>query len=161
MVGRYKIMKRIIIITICCLLFIVGCTNKSNNDYSNNNVVNDSTIENNEDGENVIKVIISDKTYTLNLENNKTVEEFINLLPKEFTMNELNGNEKYVNMNDSLTTNSYKAKHIEKGDVMLYGDNCLVIFYKSFDTPYQYTKIGHIDNLDDLGNGSIKVKFEK
>ena len=159
-------MKRIIIITICCLLFTVGCTNKSNNDYSNNNVVNDSTIENNEDGENVIKVsdvkiIINDKEYTLKLESNKTVEEFINLLPKEFNMNELNGNEKYVYMDNSLATNSFNPKHIEKGDVMLYGDNCLVLFYKSFDTNYSYTKIGHIDNLEDLGNGSITVIIEK
>lgn len=157
-------MRKILLITICSLLLITGCSNKS--DDTNNNEANNSTnevIKTKESDVKVsnIKVIISDKTYTLNLENNKTVEEFINLLPKEFTMNELNGNEKYVNMNDSLTTNSYKAKHIEKGDVMLYGDNCLVIFYKSFDTPYQYTKIGHIDNLDDLGNGSIKAKFEK
>ena len=157
-------MRKILLITIFSLLLITGCSNKS--DDTNNNEANNSTnevIETKKSDVKVsnIKVIISDKTYTLNLENNKTVEEFINLLPKEFTMNELNGNEKYVNMNDSLTTNSYKAKHIEKGDVMLYGDNCLVIFYKSFDTPYQYTKIGHIDNLDDLGNGSIKAKFEK
>ena len=157
-------MRKILLITIFSLLLITGCSNKS--DDTNNNEANNSTnevIETKKSDVKVsnIKVIISDKTYTLNLENNKTVEEFINLLPKEFTMNELNGNEKYVNMNDSLTTNSYKAKHIEKGDVMLYGDNCLVIFYKSFDTSYSYTKIGHIDNLDDLGNGSIKAKFEK
>ncbi len=76
-------------------------------------------------------------------------------------MSELNGNEKYVYIDNSLTTNSYKPKHIEKDDVMLYGDNCLVIFYESFDTSYSYTKIGHIDNLEDLGNESITVKFEK
>ena len=44
---------------------------------------------------------------------------------------------------------------------MLFGNNCLVIFYESFDTTYSYTKIGHIDNLDNLENGNIKVKFEK
>ena len=44
---------------------------------------------------------------------------------------------------------------------MLYGNNCLVIFYKSFDTSYSYTKIGHIDNLEDLGTGNIIVKLEK
>ena len=44
---------------------------------------------------------------------------------------------------------------------MLFGDNCLVIFYKSFDTSYSYTKIGHIDNIDDLGSSNIIAKFEK
>jgi hypothetical protein len=44
---------------------------------------------------------------------------------------------------------------------MLFGDNWLVLFYKSFDTPYSYTKIGHINNIADLGNDDIKVRFEK
>ena len=157
-------MRKILLITICSLLLITGCSNKS--DDTNNNEANNSTnevIETKESDVKVsnIKVIISDKTYTLKLENNKTVEEFINLLPKEFTMNELNGNEKYIYMDSSLPTNSYNPKHINAGDVMIYGDNCLVIFYKSFDTSYSYTKIGHIDNLDNLGNGSITAKFEK
>lgn len=107
-----------------------------------------------------INAIINGKSYKLNLDSNKTTEELVNLLPLELTMNELNGNEKYAYMDNSLFTNLYNPKHIEKGDVMLYGDNCLVIFYKSFDTNYSYTKIGHIDNLDNLGNGSITVKFE-
>lgn len=44
---------------------------------------------------------------------------------------------------------------------MLYGNNCLVVFYKSFDTSYSYTKIGHIDNLSDLGSRNITIKFER
>lgn len=150
-------MRKLLLIAICSLLLITGCSNKSNN--INNNEVN--KIKESDVKVSDIKVSINDKFYTLKLENNKTVEEFINLLSKEFTMNELNGNEKYVYIDNSLPTNSYNPKHIEKGDVMLFGDNCLVIFYKSFDTPYSYTKIGHIDNLDDLGNGSITAKFEK
>ena len=146
-------MKKIISILIICILLLAGCTNnsKTNNDKSKESDIKMSNI----------KVTIDDKTYNLNLENNNTVEEFINLLPQEYNMNDLNGNEKYVNMDNTLSTNSYNPKHIEKGDVMLFGNNCLVIFYESFDTEYSYTKIGHIDNLDDLGNGSIIAKFEK
>ena len=44
---------------------------------------------------------------------------------------------------------------------MLFDNSCLVIFYKSFDTPYSYTKIGHIDNLPNLGDKSVNVKFEE
>ncbi len=157
-------MKKELLIVICCLLLLTGCKNNSNNSNFNNNETNNFTTQNKDikgTDEKVsdIKVIINDKTYTLKLENNSTVEGFINLLPQEFTMSELNGNEKYVYIDNSLTTNSYYPKHIKKGDVMLFGNNCLVIFYKSFDTSYSYTKIGHIDNLEDLGNESIIAKI--
>ena len=146
--------KILLLILLCFILLFTGCSIKNKN-YETN-----STKESNIKMSN-IKVTINNKNYTLKLEDNQTVTEFLELLPQEYTMNELNGNEKYVYINESLTTNSYNPKHIEKGDVMLFGDNCLVIFYKSFDTPYSYTKIGHIDNLDDLDNDNVVVIFEK
>ena len=145
-------MKKVILILIVCILLLTGCTN--------NSIKKNSSKEENKKMSNV-KVTINDKTYKLVLEDNSTAHEFINLLPKEFIMDELNGNEKYVYIDTSLETNSYNPKHIEKGDVMIFGDNCLVIFYESFDTSYSYTKIGHIDNLENLGDGTITVKFEK
>ena len=108
-----------------------------------------------------INIVIDEKTYNAVLEENKTVESFINMLPQEYNMNELNGNEKYVYLGETLPTNSYNPKHIEKGDIMLYGNNCLVVFYKSFDTSYSYTKIGHIENLPDFTDTNMTIKFEK
>ena len=108
-----------------------------------------------------INVSINSKKYNATIENNETAKSFISQLPQEFNMQELNENEKYVYMDNSLPTNSINPKHIKSGDIMLYGSNCLVIFYKSFDTNYSYTKIGHIDNLPDLGIGNITVKFER
>ena len=134
---------------------ITGCGEKSSNidvENINNDDINE-VIES-------VKVVINNKEYTINLENNETVKSFVNILPKEFKMNELNGNEKYVYLDSSLPTDSSNSKKINAGDVMLYGDNCLVIFYKSFDTSYSYTKIGHIDNLGDLGSGNVLVKFK-
>ena len=141
--------KKILLVLI--VILITGCSNnkvelpKENNDLGVNNQV---------------KVLIDKKGYTINLEDNETAKEFVNMLPLELNMNELNGNEKYIYLDTTLPTNSSKPKRINVGDVMLYGDNCLVIFYKSFDTSYSYTKIGHIDNLPNLGNDSISVKFE-
>lgn len=153
-------MKKIIIVLILSTILITGCSsnnlNKSKTNTSNKqNSKIESDIKVTE-----IKTIINDKTYILKLENNKTVEEFIKLLPQKYTMNELNGNEKYVYIDKSLPTNASNPKHIEKGDIMLYGDNCLVVFYESFDTTFEYTKIGHIENITSLGSGSITVRFE-
>ena len=141
--------KKILLVSI--VILITGCSNnkvelpKENNDLEVNNQV---------------KVLIDKKGYTINLEDNETAKEFVNMLPLELNMNELNGNEKYIYLDTTLPTNSTNPKRINVGDVMLYGNNCLVIFYKSFDTSYSYTKIGHINNLPNLGNDSISVKFE-
>ena len=109
-----------------------------------------------------MSITINEKEYTIHLEDNETAQSFINLLPLEINMQELNGNEKYYYLDNTLPTGSISPKHINAGDVMLYGNNCLVIFYKSFDTNYSYTKIGHIDALPDLGNNNnIEVTIRK
>jgi hypothetical protein len=79
------------------------------------------------------------------------------MLPMELTMTDLNSNEKYAYLDKSLPTSTYSPEHIEAGDVMLFGDNCLVIFYKSFTTDYDYSKIGHINNLPELDSNTITV----
>ena len=97
-------------------------------------------------------------------EDNETVQKFIELLPLTMDMQELNGNEKYYYMETSLPTNSEKVGYIDAGDIMLFGDNCLVLFYKSFSTPYSYTRIGHIENVENLetcvGQQNITVTIE-
>ena len=104
-----------------------------------------------------IYATINGEKLEIRLEDNSTVSALIKELPLEVSMNDLNSNEKYAYLDNSLPTNTYSPKHIEAGDVMLFGDNCLVIFYKSFDTSYSYTKIGHIDNLPSLSGGSISA----
>lgn len=106
-----------------------------------------------------MNVIINNKEYQVNLESNETVDALIKLLPLELNMKELNGNEKYYYLAETLPSNPKNPGRIEKGDIMLYGNDCLVVFYKSFNTNYTYTKVGHVDNLPDLGKGNVKIKF--
>lgn len=104
-----------------------------------------------------IYININGQKLEVDLENNSTVSALTKMLPLELSMNDLNNNEKYAYLDNSLPTNTYSPKHIEVGDVMLFGDNCLVIFYESFDTNYNYSKIGHIDNLPELGDENIDI----
>lgn len=108
-----------------------------------------------------MNIQIDNKTFTVIVENNKTVKELYQKLPITLEMSDLNNNEKYCYLNFTLSTDSKSVKNIKKGDVMLFGNSCLVIFYKSFTTSYSYTKIGYIENPADietaLGKKDIKV----
>ena len=102
-----------------------------------------------------MKVVINNKEYDVILEDN----DIIKLLPLKVSMNELNGNEYYYYLDKSIRSNSNNYD-IKKGDIMLYQDNCIVIFYKNVKTSYNYTKIGHINNLLDYEDDKIEVLFK-
>lgn len=155
MKNKIIIIGIIILFCICILSGAILLLNNNEEDFSNNNIERENELITE------INVTIDGKVYKANIEENETAQSFVNMLPAEFNMNELNGNEKYIYLDYTFKTNSYNPKHIEAGDIMLYGNDCLVVFYKSFDTTFDYTKIGHIDNLIDLGNKSISIKFEK
>ena len=117
-------------------------------------------------GDNMQNIIITikNKKYEAILYDNSTTKELIKKFPITITMSDLNGNEKYYNFSKSFSTSSENVANINKGDIMLFGDNCLVIFYKSFSTHYKYTKLGYIKNTEDLensfGKGDILITFE-
>lgn len=111
-----------------------------------------------------INVIVGSKTFTATLADSETGEAFAALLPLNVTMNELNGNEKYHYLSSSLPTAAYQPGTIHAGDLMLYGNNCVVLFYETFNSSYSYTRIGSIDNpsglAEALGDGNVSVRFE-
>ncbi len=111
-----------------------------------------------------INIIIGSKAFTATLADTETGEAFAALLPLSVTMNELNGNEKYHYLSSSLPTAAYRPGTIHAGDLMLYGNNCVVLFYETFNSSYSYTRIGAIDNpsglAEALGVGNVSVRFE-
>lgn len=134
------------------LIFIMTACNSIYGDSATMNTLN-----------NYVNLRINNKEYKLILYDNDTARDFLKMLPLTITMNDLNSNEKYYNLSKSLTTKSERAGSIKRGDFMLYGNNCLVLFYESFSTSYSYTKIGYIENTDglkdSLGRGSIEITF--
>ena len=116
------------------------------------------------ESEPMMDISVGDKEFQIVLEKNDTVTALTELLPITLDMSELNGNEKYYYLDSKLPSAPEKVSRITAGDIMLYGDNCLVVFYKSFDTSYTYTKIGHIKDTtgltDALGSGGVTVSFQ-
>ena len=113
-----------------------------------------------------ISVRVDGMTYTMSVDASKAGQEFAASTPFELEMVDLNGNEKYYEGEDILPSNPEKPGHIEVGDVMLYGEKTIVIFYKSFDTNDSYTRLGKIISSGSLeqtleNNEKITVEFFK
>lgn len=108
-------------------------------------------------------VEINGQIFQAQLYDNDTANAFRQMLPVTFSMDEHNGNEKYIYMEKSLPLASESIGNIQNGDIMLFGSDCLVVFYESFQTSYTYTRIGKISDSDGLaaalGSGSAKVSF--
>lgn len=112
-----------------------------------------------------IEIIVGGKTFAATLNDNEAARALVERLPMTLNMDELNGNEKYYYLDSALPTSASVPSGIKTGDLMLYGSSCLVLFYKSFSTPYSYTPLGHIDDPEGLaaalGNGNVQVTFQK
>lgn len=110
-----------------------------------------------------LQITIGSHTFTASLADNATAQALMELLPLTITMNELNGNEKYHYLDSSLPTDTYRPGTIQAGDILLYGNNCIVLFYKTFSSSYSYTRIGRIDDptglQQALGTGNVSVRF--
>lgn len=106
---------------------------------------------------------INGQAFTATIADSETGRAFQGMLPLVLDMSELNGNEKYYYLDTPLPTDSHRPGTIEAGDLMLYGDNCVVLFYETFSSSYSYTRIGKIDNpaglRQALGRGSATVTF--
>lgn len=141
--------------------------NNTQTSETNNNQVNvseGSENVNNQSEEIKINLIVNNKTFTATLNNNETTRELVQMFPITLNMSDLHSNEKYNYLDSSFTTNSSRPNRINAGDIKLYGNNCLVIFYESFSDSYSYTELGRVDNVDafvsELGSSSINIRFE-
>lgn len=109
-------------------------------------------------------ITVNGTDFEAELYDNESAKTLQNMLPLTLNMQELHGNEKYYYFDTPLPSEEQSVSRINEGDIMLYGDNCLVLFYKSFSTSYRYTKIGHITDteglVDALGSDNVTVSFE-
>lgn len=144
--------------------FMAACDNTAKDNTSKNDVQTDYIDHAEEENKSDMEIIVGNQSFSVTLYDNETAEAFRELLPMTLDMSELNGNEKYYYLSDSLPTNSSRPSDIYAGDLMLYGSSCVVLFYESFSTSYSYTPLGRVDNTDGLakalGSGDAKVTFQ-
>lgn len=114
---------------------------------------------------NTIEMQIGSAVYDVALADSEAAAAFRSFLPMTLDMEELNGNEKYHYLSDSLPTDSYCPGTIEAGDIRLFGGSCVVLFYETFQTGYTYTDIGRVLSpeglAEALGSGDAEVTFRE
>jgi len=156
-------MKALILIAITgsTLIGLAACG--AGGDVQNSTIAGSAEVHRQE-GNKSMKITIGNKSFTATLEDNPTTTKLRELLPLTLEMSELNGNEKFFHLTSKLPMDASKPGMIQPGDFMLWGDNSLVVFYKSFRSAYSYTRLGKIDDPSELeavvGTGSVTVKFE-
>ena len=112
---------------------------------------------------NAVNMRVGDESFACTFYENDTAKALLESMPVKYKMSELNGNEKYKYLDTTLPSNAACPGTINTGDILLYGNNCVVVFYKTFNTSYSYTKIGRITDPSGLesavGGGNIKIRF--
>ena len=167
-----KGMKRVVMLfSMMFMVALSGCGNQADRQVpaeksTLEEQIPDSEIQSEEGAALIeIQVIINNKEFAAQLYNNETTKALREQLPITFNMNELNGNEKYSDLPYALPTNAQVPSEIRIGDIMLYGSDCLVLFYKGFSTSYSYTPLGSVYEsaglAETLGDGNVTVTFQE
>ena len=111
----------------------------------------------------VLTVTVGDRAFTATLADTQAAAEFASRLPLTMGMSELNGNEKYGYLDTALTTTAYAPGTIRAGALMLYGEDCVVLFYETFQSGYSYTPLAVLDDpaglAEAVGSGGVTVTF--
>lgn len=112
-----------------------------------------------------IQIQIGEQTFTAALLDNPAARALADRLPITVHMSEMNGNELYSFLPERLPEDSRRPGSIQAGDLMLYGSDCLVLFYEGFSSDYSYTPLGSIDDPAGLAaaikRNGVEVTFRR
>lgn len=112
-----------------------------------------------------ILITAGHRSFQARLCHTRAAEELYKRLPLTLEMQDLHANEKYHYLPAPLTTDTQYPGRVNAGELMLFGDNCLVLFYDSFRTSYGYTRLGRITDpaglAQALGKGNVTVRITK
>ena len=112
---------------------------------------------------NMMWMTAGQQRFAITLEDNPATQALTARLPLTLEMSDLNDNEKHVTLQAPLPTQTYRPGTIHNGDLLLYGNDVLVVFYKTFNSSYTYTRLGRIDNpaglSQALGRDAVRLTF--
>lgn len=90
-------------------------------------------------------LVLNGKEFAVDWNGSAAAEAFLRKLPLTLTMQDFNGNEKFGTLPFSLAVEKKVPTAIAGGEIMLFRDTVLVLFYEDIPhTPYSYTPLGRI-----------------
>ena len=103
---------------------------------------------------------VGERRFASTLTDNAAARALAAQLPLTLDMSELNGNEKHAELPKGLPANAGRPGTIHDGDVMLYGSTTLVLFYKTSNSSYSYTRLGRVNDPNGLSQALGREAFE-
>ena len=153
------------------MFLLTACLSSCNSARPATNETGSSTNDN-QDSENEtggdeiemkLKLRIKDYEFDVTLEENDATYELVEMARNEpITINfeDYGGFEKVGPLGRSLTTDNTRIT-TKAGDIVLYQENQIVMFYGS--NTWSYTMLGHVDDLayweEALGDGDVAATF--
>lgn len=111
-----------------------------------------------------LRITIGSTVFTATLNDSEAAQAFLEMLPLTVNMSEMGGYEKYHWLPESLPGSASNPGTTYEGDLMIYSSSCLVLFYTTRSTSYNYIRLGRIDNTSGLrqalGTGNVQVQFD-
>lgn len=162
------------IITLLLLGMLSACATSGNTDtiivssVASEVIVSELPIPENSQNEienirNVMTAKIGEEEFTVTLENNVAVNDFLEMIEQEplvLEMEDHGGFEKVGELSTNLPTENNQTT-TQAGDIVLYQGDKVVLFYGS--NSWSYTRLGKIDDIERLqqalGSGSTTVIF--
>lgn len=166
----YKIIRNVSLsICFACTMLLTACGNSENitlsaekSEKAGENVMSTGPV-NEENTMPALNLTVGGNVFSVILYDNDAARELLTRMPMEITMGDLHGNEKYYYLQDSLPTDARNIGSIHTGDLMLYGSDCLVLFYEDFQTTFTYTQLGYMEEpeilSEILSDGNVKVSI--
>lgn len=112
-----------------------------------------------------LQINVGNRSFTATMADNNAVKALLTQLPLALDMQDLNRNEKFAKVPKPLPTENFNPGTIQRGDILLWGNQTLVIFYETFSSSYSYTRLGKIDDTtglkEALGQTGVQVTFSK
>lgn len=146
--------RRVTVITMILSLVLSGCGTSAPVPNESDKTVKERA---------TMHIEINGQIASVQLEDNATTIALMADAPITIKMDDLHRNEKYHYFDKVFPTDAQSVQTIEAGDVLLYQNNCLVIFYEAVEPEAEYTRIGKITDFEDIQSifapESVQIRF--